>query len=631
MATNDSTTSAQTARDGAQPTPDYGQRPLAPTADAVDEPASASATGDTETADTAPEPLSTDDPFTAWNRQTHAAIARLTAGLSPASILQAYGDWWTHLLLSPGKQAQLALATQHDAARLTDYASRAWGTSDCAHCIEPAERDDRFDEPEWQHWPFNLLHQGFLLTEKWWDDAMSGVPGVTPHHEAVANFITRQVLDLFSPANTPLTNPAVLSRTAERGGRNLVEGARHAWEDASRFAAHRPPVGAERYTPGEAVAVTPGQVVYRNQLIELIQYRPTTERVHAEPLLIVPAWIMKYYILDLSPENSLVRWLVDQGHTVFMVSWKNPGEAERDLGLEDYRRLGVMAALDVVNAIVPSQKVHAVGYCLGGTLLSIAAAAMARDGDERLASLTLLASLTDFAEAGELELFIDDSQVHFLEDTMREQGYLEDWQMKGAFQLLQSNDLIWSRLVREYLMGERQPTFDLMAWSIDGTRMPYRMHSQYLRRLYLDNALSRGHYRADGQPVLLGDIRVPGFVVATRKDHISPWRSVYRNQSYLGGDVTFLLTSGGHNAGVVSEPGHHHRVYQVADKPASATRVSAETWREQVAERPGSWWPEWQAWLRQHSGDRVAPPSLGQPDAGYPPLGEAPGDYVLER
>ncbi len=571
------------------------------------------------------------DIFTLWDQQAHAMIARLTAGVSPASISQAYGDWWTHLLLSPGKQAELAAQAQHQWNRMLAFWPQSLYGPACEPCVKPPAADDRFEESEWQHWPFNLIHQGFLLHQQWWDDAMRDVPGVEQHHEEVARFVTRQLLDLFSPANTPFTNPRVIERTQQSGGLNLINGVANAWEDIARFISYRPPAGADKYLPGESVAVTDGQVVYRNQLMELIQYCPATDTVQAEPLLIVPAWIMKYYILDLSPENSLVRWLVAQGHTVFMISWKNPGWEERDMGMADYRELGIMEALKAVNTIVPDRQVHAVGYCLGGTLLCMAAALMARRNDDRLASLTLLASLTDFAKAGELELFIDDSQVHFLEDVMRQQGYLEAWQMKSAFQLLQSNDLIWSRLVSDYLMGERMPTFDMMAWSTDGTRMPYRMHAQYLRKLYLDNELARGHYLVNGHPLNLDSIQLPAFVVATRKDHISPWRSVFRNQLYLGGDITFVLTSGGHNAGVVSEPGHAGRVYQIADKPADAQTPGADHWYDQVEEREGSWWLEWREWLDQHSSGKVAPPTLGSVEKGYAPLTAAPGQYVLER
>lgn len=614
----------------ARPRPDRGasQRPAAPQRDGASPPREAGKTAE-RMRDLARE----EDLFAVCNRLAHHSIGRFTAGLSPAALMLAYGDWWSHLLTAPGKQAQLVYKAWRKANRFAAYVPRAAQSHRCPPCIEPLAHDKRFRDEPWQEWPFNVIQQSFLLTQQWWHNATTGIGGVNKHHENVVSFTTRQIQDMFSPANFLVTNPKVLRRTLERGGQNLVDGARNYWEDVARLASDQPPLGAEQFTPGQAVAVTPGKVVYRNRLIELIQYSPATEKVQAEPVLIVPAWIMKYYILDLSPDNSLVRWLVGQGHSVFMVSWKNPDREDRDLTLEDYRRLGVLEALAAVNAIVPERKVHAVGYCLGGTLLSIAVAAMVRNGDDRrLASMTLFAALTDFEEAGELELFIDDSQVHFLEDVMWQQGYLEDWQMKGAFQLLQSNDLIWSRLVQDYLMGERSPTFDLMAWSTDGTRLPFCMHSEYLRRLYLGNQLAEARYRVDGYPVALSDIKLPMFVVGTRTDHIAPWRSVYKIHQLAGGEITFVLTSGGHNAGVISKPGHPRRVYQIADKQADAPYVDPDTWFAEVPERQSSWWPEWHAWLlEQSSGKVVEPPTLGAPDRGYPPLEDAPGRYVLQR
>jgi polyhydroxyalkanoate synthase len=458
------------------------------------------------------------------------------------------------------------------------------------------------------------------------------VPGVAPHHEDVVSFAAREVLDMFSPSNNPFTNPEVIIKTLATGGVNFLAGFQNWFEDVSRLAGGRPPAGAEEFVPGRNVAVTPGKVIYRNHLIELIQYSPATDTVVAEPVLIVPAWIMKYYILDLSPENSLVRYLVGQGHTVFAVSWRNPGAEDRDLTLDDYRRMGIMAALDAIAAIVPDSKIHATGYCLGGTLLAIAAAAMARAGDDRLATLTLFAAQTDFSEPGELALFIDPSQMHFLESMMWDRGYLSADQMAGAFQILKSNDLVWSRLVHDYLMGERTPMNDLMAWNADSTRMPYRMHAEYLQRLYLDNELAAGRFMVDGRPAALQNIRVPMFVVGTERDHVAPWRSVYKIHQLADTDVTFVLTSGGHNAGIVSEPGHRGRRYRIATRLAIDICLGPDEWAAETETRDGSWWEAWLPWLAAHSGkDRVAPPSLGVADKGFPAIAEAPGAYVFQK
>jgi polyhydroxyalkanoate synthase len=368
----------------------------------------------------------------------------------------------------------------------------------------------------------------------------------------------------------------------------------------------------------------------RNQLAELIQYSPTTPSVLAEPILLVPAWIMKYYILDLSPHNSMVRWLVGQGHTVFCLSWRNVSEADRELSFDDYRCLGVMAALDAIGTIVPGARVHAAGYCLGGTLLAIAAAAMAGSGDERLASVTLLAAQTDFSEPGELRLLIDPAQVHMLDSMMWQRGYLGGDQMSGAFQMLQANDLIWSRVVHDYLLGERSPISDLMAWNADSTRMPARMHSEYLHQLFLGNDLAAGRYRVEGHPIALQNIRLPIFAAGTDRDQVAPWRSVYKIHYLTDTDLSFVLTSGGHNAGIVSEPGHPQRQFRLLAKAAAAPCLSADEWQSGAPLQQGSWWPAWQQWLLQHSSARrVSPPGLGSTE--NPPLSDAPGDHVLQR
>jgi polyhydroxyalkanoate synthase len=566
------------------------------------------------------------------DRSLHATAARFTFGLSPAALVEAYLDWATHLAFSPGKRLQLVNKTTRKAVRFANYAFRCASESGKAPCcIEPLPQDRRFVGADWQRPPYNLMYQAFLLNQQWWHNATTGIRGVTKQHENMVEFVSRQILDMFSPSNFPLTNPEVLRQTISKGGINLASGLRNLTEDWERAVSGKKPAGTENFVVGRNVAATPGKVVYRNRLIELIQYAPATDKVRPEPVLIVPAWIMKYYILDLSPQNSLVKYLTEQGFTVFMISWKNPGPEDRDLGLDDYRTLGVMAALDALQAIVPKQKVHAVGYCLGGTLLSIAAAAMARDGDDRVKSITLLAAQTDFHEAGELMLFINESQLAFLEDMMWEQGFLDAKQMAGAFQMLHSSDLVWSRMVRDYLMGERIPMTDLMAWNADATRMPYRMHSEYLRRLFLNNDLAEGRFMVADKPITLTDIRAPIFTVGTVHDHVSPWRSTYKINLLADTDVTYLLTTGGHNAGIVSEPLRDGRDFQVMTAKADGHYIDPETYLAEAPRKEGSWWPEWIAWLNARSGAAVDPPEMGASTAGFAPHGDAPGTYVLQE
>ena len=569
------------------------------------------------------------------DRRVRAALGRGTGSLSAATALLSASDWAINLLVSPGKQMELALLALDYAGQVARYDIECMiaGPGETRRHVKPPARDRRFEDDAWLHWPFNVLHQSFLMYEQWWEAATRGVLGVERKHEERVSFAARQWLDLASPGNSLLTNPVAMKKTFAEGGLNLLRGAQNLHTDMQRLAAGMPPPGAENFVVGRNVAVTPGKVVLENELMELIQYTPTTAEVSPEPVLLVPAWIMKYYILDLSPANSLVKYLVDQGHTVFCISWKNPTSDERDVGMEDYLRLGLDAGLDAVRAIVPDRKVHALGYCLGGTLAAIGAAAMARDGDDRLASLTLLAAQTDFSEPGELGLFIDESQVSLLETQMAETGYLTSFQLGGAFQLMRSNDLLWSRVVNQYLLGEVPGMNDLMAWNADATRLPARMHSEYLRNLFLHNDLAQSRYRVGGRPISLAEIKAPVFLVGTLTDHVAPWRSVYKLHYLTPAEITFVLTSGGHNAGIVSPPGHPRRHYQLLTTAAFTGQANArndpDRWLVEAPREEGSWWPAWHEWLRARSGDPVKPPRMGLP--GKRPVADAPGRYVLEK
>jgi polyhydroxyalkanoate synthase len=569
------------------------------------------------------------EPYPA-DRAFHAMLARFTGAISPIALSVAYIDWVLHLAGAPQRQLELGQDALGGAKRLLE---NAIGTFSSQHqpwsLIKPQSQDRRFVGPEWELPPFNLLAQAFLLNERWWHEATTAVRGVAPRNEAVVEFTARQVLDMLAPSNFAVTNPEVLKKAAKSGGKNFVDGWQNWLSDWTRLLpAGRP--ADNNPAVGKTVAVSPGKVVFRNELIELIQYRPSTGKVHPEPILIVPAWIMKYYILDLSPQNSLVKFLTDQGFTVFMISWRNPNARDRDIAFDDYRKLGVEAALSTIEDIIPGSRVHGLGYCLGGTLLSIAAATMARDGDSRLKSVTLLAAQTDFTEAGELTLFINESQVTFLEDMMWDRGVLDTTQMAGAFQLLRSNDLIWSKLTHDYLMGERAPPSDLMAWNADATRLPYRMHSEYLRKLFLHNDLAEGRYIVEGKPIALSDIHAPMFVVGTVRDHVAPWKSTYKINYQVEADVTYLLTSGGHNAGIVAPLGEEGHSYQVQRKGKEAAYVGPDQWLKTAPKLEGSWWPEWTRWLTAQSGELCEPPQMGAGHLDGQVLPDAPGDYVRQ-
>ncbi|MEO0703450.1 MAG: alpha/beta fold hydrolase [Pseudomonadota bacterium] len=566
-------------------------------------------------------------PHKMLDRTVRAAVARLTAGVSPHSIIASWSDWALHLSRSPGRQLELAERAQRNLWKL---ASQTRPEADAPE-FEPKPHDHRFAHPSWAKPPFNLWQQGFLAMQDWWDAATEEMPGLSKGDADRTRFQIRQALDLVSPSNFPWSNPEIIEATARTLGQNLIDGARHFSEDMFQTLTQTHKPAPEGFEVGKDLACTPGEIVYQNDLLELIRYAPQTENVHPEPILFVPAWIMKYYILDLSPHNSMVKYLVEQGFTVFMISWCNPTAEQAELSLEDYRIRGVMAALDAINTIVPDVKVHANGYCLGGTLLAISAAVMARDGDDRLASITLMAAQVDFAEAGELLLFVDESQVAFVEDLMWSQGYLDRPQMTRTFASIRAEDLIYTRAVNRYFLGREDLPSDILVWNGDTTRMPARMHSEYLRGLFLENRLSAGRFSVEGRVIALKDISVPIFVIGTESDHIAPWRSVYKTRLFTDSELTFVLTKGGHNGGILSEPWHKGRHYRIGHRKAHALYTGPDAWIARHDPIPGSWWPELATWLADRSGEGSKPPPMCLAAQGGSVLGPAPGTYVFQK
>ncbi|WP_415401109.1 PHA/PHB synthase family protein [Tateyamaria sp. SN3-11] len=544
------------------------------------------------------------------DQKLHATLARLTGGLSPAALMVAWTDWAAHTALSPDRQRAMLSAVGE-------------GMGTVVMSDPGAQSDPRFADPLWQLPPYSFYRDTFLATQNWWQKALAPLPGLDPKHQRALEFYARQALDMVSPSNFALTNPVVLNRAVKTGNASLAQGWQH-WLDDAVTTATGKPRDLGPFKVGQTLAITPGDVVYRNRLVELIRYHPTTPDLARPPIFIVPAWIMKYYILDLSPENSMIAYLVAQGFEVFTLSWKNPGKEDADLDLNDYLRLGISEPLAWMKAEHGIPQVHAVGYCLGGTLLAIAAAAAGgTDTDTPFHTLTLLASQTDFTEPGELGTFMSEAQVAYLEDLMADQGYLEARQMAAAFQMLRPADLIWSRVIRHYLLGERTSLNDLMAWNADATRMPARMHTTYLRSLFLENGLANRTYRVDGKRVSLTDIRAPVYCLATETDHVSPWRSVFKLLALTDTDVRFVLTNGGHNGGVLSEPGHKRRHFRDLDKTEGTRFVGPDAWFDAQAPKDGSWWPDWTTWLHAHS-------SRGAVEGDWTALDPAPGHYVFD-
>ena len=570
------------------------------------------------------------DEETAGNldKEFRAALSKTTKGMSPIALINAYIDWLAHLSISPGKQLLLLQSLFRKLSKIVKFGiSSARGKP----VENPSKLEERvFNTEAWQGFPFNLFSQSYLMVKELVSEASNNVEGMSLDREELVAFINGQILEVISPANFPIINPDINAVIKEEKGKNLKRGLKNLIKDITK-PKHSEKAPSE-FVVGENIAATPGKVVLQNRLIELIQYKPTTKEVNEEPVLIVPPWIMKYYILDLSERNSLVKYLVDQGKTVFLISWKNPTEEDRDMSMDDYLNMGFMESLEAVKTIIPDKKVNAVGYCIGGTLLSIGAAKLAQDHDDSLNSISLFTAQTDFTEPGEIKLFLNDSQLTFLESKMWKQGYLQGDDMGKAFKALRSADLIWGPRVQRYLLGKESSHNDLMTWNADSTRMPYRMHADYLRCLYLNNELAEGKFKVGGKPVHLADIEAPFFVVGTVTDHVAPWKSVFKIHRLAYSEITFLLTSGGHNAGIICGPSHPRRSYQIHTQKPSDKSIDSDTWVNSMESNPGSWWPVWDEWLdKKSSGKRKATATIGASKKGYKALRDAPGEYVLAQ
>ena len=499
---------------------------------------------------------------------------------------------------------------------------------------EPDPKDRRFADPEWSsNQFFDFLKQAYLLSASWAKRLVDEADGLDPHTKQKAEFYLRQIANAVSPSNFVLTNPELLRETLSSNAENLARGMKMLAEDIE---AGHGDLKIRQSDPGQFevgrnLALTPGKVIYQNELMQLIQYAPTTDKVLKRPLLIVPPWINKFYVLDLTPEKSLIKWCVDQGLTVFVISWVNPDARLAKKSFEEYMREGPLTALDVIDTVTGERKVHTIGYCVGGTLLAVTLAYMAAKRDQRVASATLFAAQVDFTHAGELLVFVDEEQIEALERGMKERGYLEGKRMATAFNMLRSNDLIWPYVISNYLKGKTPASFDLLHWNSDATRMPAANHSFYLRNCYLDNKLAKGEMEIAGVKLDLRKIKVPIYNLATREDHIAPAKSVMRGSKLFGGPVRFVLTGSGHIAGVVNPPAKKKYQYWTGDLPEGGLPKSedVDAWLAKAAEHPGSWWPDWLAWIKQRDGKQVDAREPGGDKLA--PIEDAPGSYVRVR
>jgi polyhydroxyalkanoate synthase len=559
-------------------------------------------------------------------------MARQTEGVGmadPLNIGTAFLEMTRRLMADPGKLVQAQVSLWHDYLELWQRTAERFLGGNAEPLVEPAANDKRFKDAAWSESTlFDFIKQSYLLTARWLQSTVKQVDGLDEKTARKVDFYTRQFVDAMAPSNFVLTNPEVLRATIESGGDNLVNGLRHVLEDLERGKGRLmiKMTDMDAFKVGQNIAVTPGKVVYQNDLLQLIQYAPTTKTVKRRPLLIIPPWINKFYILDLRPENSFIKFAVDQGHTVFVVSWVNPDERLAKKSFDDYMVEGPLDALNAIEQATGEREVNVIGYCLGGTLLAATLAYMDVRGDERFKSATYFVALTDFAEPGELSVFIDEDQLHTLDERMKNHGYLEGSDMATTFNMLRANDLIWSFVVNNYLLGKEPFPFDLLYWNSDSTRMPREMHSFYLRNMYQENKLVvPGAISLLGVPIDLGRIKQPSFLLSTKEDHIAPWKSTYAATQLYKGPVKFVLAASGHIAGVVNPPGQNkYGHWQNPSLPRSP-----DAWLEGATYHRDSWWPTWEKWVGEYSGGEV--PARHPGDGKLKPLEDAPGSYVLAK
>lgn len=555
-----------------------------------------------------------------------AAAARQLDPLNVAPAMQAAA---TGLAFDPARlmQANLELWQQHMA--LWQQAASTMAGQPAAPVVEAEPGDRRFRDPDWDANPFfAFVKQSYLITSRWLVSTMASASGLDPQTARKVEFYTRQFADAFAPTNFPWTNPEVVREINATGGQNLVRGLENYRRDVARGDGELKITMSDpdAFVLGGNLAPTPGKVVFQNDLMQLIQFVPTTPTVHRTPLLMIPAWINKYYILDLTTKKSLVRWAVERGYTVFVVSWANPDERLAEKTFESYLTEGVLAALDAIEAATGEREVTALGYCIGGTLLAVALAWLAAKGDQRIKAATFLTAQVDFSEPGDLAVFVDEPQLDNLDRMMGDKGYLDAQAMFKTFNMLRANDLIWSFYVHNYLLGREPAPFDLLHWNADATRMPRNMHLFYLRQMYIRNNLVKpGAIELAGLPLDLTKVTVPVYLEACREDHIAPFRSVFKAKHNFAGPVRFVLAGSGHIAGVINPPSANKYQYWLN----AAEPQDVDHWVAGATEHKGSWWPDWDAWLAAQSGDDV--PARVPGDRGLAVIEDAPGTYVQAR